>query len=113
MTTGEGGMICTDNQEIADRCRFMALHGISRDALETYQADGNWFYEVLLPVTNTISRYRSGNGPRSTAKIGIDVAAGESRMPRFSTDAFGEAPELQIPLIPPKSSTPGTCICSD
>ena len=49
ITTAEGGMICTDNDEIADRCRIMALHGISRDAWKRYTADGNWYYEVIAP----------------------------------------------------------------
>lgn len=49
ITTGEGGMICTDDDEIADRCRIMALHGISRDAWKRYTAEGNWFYEIIAP----------------------------------------------------------------
>ena len=49
ITTGEGGMICTDNDEFADRCRIMALHGISRDAWKRYTAKGNWSYEIIAP----------------------------------------------------------------
>jgi perosamine synthetase len=32
ITTGEGGMICTDNDDWAERCRVMSLHGISHQA---------------------------------------------------------------------------------
>ena len=32
ITTGEGGMACTDSEALADRMRIMSLHGISRDA---------------------------------------------------------------------------------
>jgi dTDP-4-amino-4,6-dideoxygalactose transaminase len=49
ITTGEGGMICTDNDEFADRCRIMALHGISRDAWKRYTAEGTWYYEIVAP----------------------------------------------------------------
>ena len=49
LTTGEGGMICTDNDEIADRCRIMALHGISKDAWKRYTAEGSWYYEIIAP----------------------------------------------------------------
>jgi len=49
LTTGEGGMICTDDEAIADRCRTMSLHGISRDAWKRYTADGSWYYEILAP----------------------------------------------------------------
>src|SRR5437667_10546122 len=47
LTTGEGGMITTDNPEAADRVRLMRLHGIERDAWKRYHGDGSWYYEVL------------------------------------------------------------------
>ena len=47
LTTGEGGMLTTDDPEIAARVRLMALHGISRDAWNRYAADGSWYYEVV------------------------------------------------------------------
>jgi perosamine synthetase len=49
ITTGEGGMICTNNDALADRCRIMALHGISRDAWKRYTAEGSWYYEIIAP----------------------------------------------------------------
>ncbi len=47
LTTGEGGMLTTDDPEVAERVRLMALHGISRDAWKRYAADGSWYYEVV------------------------------------------------------------------
>lgn len=50
ITTGEGGMIVTRNQEIARRCRLMRLHGISNDAFDRYTSSRpKWFYEVIAP----------------------------------------------------------------
>jgi dTDP-4-amino-4,6-dideoxygalactose transaminase len=49
ITTGEGGMLCTDNDTYAARCRLMSLHGISHDAWKRYRAEGSWFYEVVAP----------------------------------------------------------------
>lgn len=49
ITTGEGGMICTDDDAWADRCRVMALHGISKDAWKRYSAQGSWYYEIVAP----------------------------------------------------------------
>jgi perosamine synthetase len=46
VTTGEGGMLVTDSDELADRARTMRLHGISRDAWKRYTAEGSWFYEI-------------------------------------------------------------------
>ena len=49
IATGEGGMLCTENDEWADRCRVMSLHGISRDAWKRYTAEGSWYYEIVAP----------------------------------------------------------------
>lgn len=46
ITTGEGGMLVTDDDGIAARARVMALHGISRDAWNRYTASGSWYYEI-------------------------------------------------------------------
>lgn len=49
ITTGEGGMACTDDDAYADRMRIMSLHGISRDAWKRYMATGSWYYEIIAP----------------------------------------------------------------
>jgi len=46
VTTGEGGMLVTDSDAIADRARVMRLHGISRDAWKRYTSSGSWYYEI-------------------------------------------------------------------
>jgi len=46
MTTGEGGMITTQDDALAARMRLLALHGMSQDAWRRYQQAGSWFYEV-------------------------------------------------------------------
>ncbi len=49
LTTGEGGMITTDNDAWAERMRLMRLHGMSRDAWKRYTQAGSWRYEILAP----------------------------------------------------------------
>src|SRR5262249_12362291 len=46
LTTGEGGMITTNNDAYAKRMQTMRLHGISRNAWNRYGAGGSWYYEV-------------------------------------------------------------------
>lgn len=46
LTTGEGGMAVTRNQEWADKMRILRLHGISKDAWKRYRVDGSWEYDV-------------------------------------------------------------------
>jgi perosamine synthetase len=49
ITTGEGGMACTNDDALADRMRIMALHGISKDAWKRFTAEGSWYYEIIAP----------------------------------------------------------------
>lgn len=49
ITTGEGGMACTDDQDLAERMRIMSLHGISKDAWKRFTAEGSWYYEIVAP----------------------------------------------------------------
>lgn len=46
ITTGEGGMLVTDDDKYAERIGLMRLHGIGRDAWKRYARAGSWFYEV-------------------------------------------------------------------
>lgn len=47
ITTGEGGMLTTDDEALARRCMKMRLHGISTDAWNRYSKEGSWYYEVV------------------------------------------------------------------
>jgi dTDP-4-amino-4,6-dideoxygalactose transaminase len=46
ITTGEGGMLVTDDETLAAKVRQLSLHGISRDAWKRYAVDGSWYYEI-------------------------------------------------------------------
>ncbi|RUM98894.1 DegT/DnrJ/EryC1/StrS family aminotransferase [Pseudaminobacter arsenicus] len=50
ITTGEGGMIVTADDSVAQRCRTMRLHGIDRDAFRRFQGDSaGWRYDIVAP----------------------------------------------------------------
>ncbi len=46
ITTGEGGVITTNDGALVDSLRRKRLHGISRDAWKRYSAEGTWYYQV-------------------------------------------------------------------
>jgi len=49
ITTGEGGMLCTDNDTIAQRVRVMRLHGINRNVWDRFKTGAPWEYDVVAP----------------------------------------------------------------
>jgi UDP-sulfoquinovose synthase len=46
VTTGEGGMLTTEDARLADRVERLRLHGIGRDAWGRDRQEGSWRYEV-------------------------------------------------------------------
>ncbi len=49
LTTGEGGMLTTEDDALAARARLLSLHGISKDAWKRYAKDGPLHWETLAP----------------------------------------------------------------
>jgi len=50
ITTGEGGMLTTNDEQIACRVKVMRLHGIDRDVWDRYTTGKvSWEYDVVAP----------------------------------------------------------------
>ncbi len=47
ITTGEGGMLTTSDEKLAERVRMMSLHGLSKNAWSRFEAKGSWYYEIV------------------------------------------------------------------
>ena len=104
LTTGEGGMLVTDDAEYADRARIMSLHGISKDAWKRYTAAGSWYYEISAPG------YKY-NMTDTAAALGLvqlrrceELTEIRRRYAAIYDAAFGEVPEV-APLA--DASMPG------
>lgn len=49
LATGEGGMLTTSDDELAEKARVLSLHGMDRNAWNRYQKGGSWHYDVVAP----------------------------------------------------------------
>ena len=50
ITTGEGGMLLTNDEKLYERAKVMRLHGISRDIWERFtDTKSSWEYDVIAP----------------------------------------------------------------
>ena len=48
ITTGEGGMVVTNNKYLADQIELLRNHGITRNkSLMSVEADGQWYYQQI------------------------------------------------------------------
>ncbi|WP_339504597.1 UDP-4-amino-4,6-dideoxy-N-acetyl-beta-L-altrosamine transaminase [Pseudomonas sp. RL_105y_Pfl2_101] len=48
ITTAEGGMVLTNDAELANKMALLRSHGITRDAQQmTHESDGPWYYQQI------------------------------------------------------------------
>lgn len=105
LTTGEGGMVTTENPAAAERIRLMRLHGIERDAWKRYRGDGSWQYEVLeAGFKYNLTDFQSAIGLVQLAKCDAMWEARRAIAQRY-TEAFSRFDELLLPEISPDRTT--------
>lgn len=105
LTTGEGGMITTENEQYAKRLQVMRLHGIARDAWNRYSAKGAWFYEVLeTGFKYNLTDLQAALGVVQLAKCDAMQAARERIAKRYSS-AFASIEALEVPHTPSDRET--------
>ena len=69
ITTGEGGMVVADDQELAERMRRFRNHGIATDHRQREQ-QGTWYYEMTeLGYNYRISDLQSAMGVSQLRKL--------------------------------------------
>jgi len=99
LATGEGGMVTTDNDELAARIRLLRLHGISRDAWKRYTNEGTWYYEVQeAGFKYNFTDLQAALGLVQLSKCDALTAARRRIAERYS-EAFKQLPALQVPIV--------------
>jgi dTDP-4-amino-4,6-dideoxygalactose transaminase len=97
ITTGEGGMICTESDQLAERCHIMALHGISKDAWKRYTAEGSWYYEIIAPgFKYNMTDIAAAMGLAQLRKANA-MWQRRRQIAQCYDEAFRASPELQVP----------------
>ena len=97
ITTGEGGMLVTDNDGIAERARIMSLHGISKDAWKRYTDTGSWYYEIAAPgFKYNLTDIAAALGRCQLRKCDA-LAVARRRLATRYTEALADVAELDMP----------------
>ena len=92
ITTGEGGMVTTDNAKFAETLRRFRNHGISSDARQR-QSAGQWHYEmVLLGFNYRLTDIACALGMRQLKKLEANLARRRQIAARYAA-GFREIPE--------------------
>ncbi|TGE33824.1 DegT/DnrJ/EryC1/StrS family aminotransferase [Desulfosporosinus sp. Sb-LF] len=98
LATGEGGMVTTNDDVLAEKIRIMCTHGMSRNAWNRYSASGSWYYEILYPgFKYNMSDIQASLGITQLAKLDRMQGIRQEIAERFNEE-FGKMPELEIPV---------------
>jgi perosamine synthetase len=105
LSTGEGGMVTTENEDHARRIQVMRLHGISRDAWKRYSAEGTWYYDVIeAGYKYNLTDMQAALGIVQLEKCDAMHKARQDIAARYDSQ-FGSIDALQIPEVLPDRST--------
>ena len=99
IATGEGGMVTTEDDRLAERIRLMRLHGISRDVWNRYTSTKpSWYYEVVAPgYKYNLTDIAAAMGLVQLGKAQV-FQNGRDAIARQYHAAFAGHPALEIPL---------------
>ncbi len=99
MTTGEGGMITTADDALAEHMRLLTLHGMSRDAWKRYTSAGSWYYEVVLPgYKDNMTDIQAALGIHQLRRLD-DFITTRQRYARLYDEAFADLQEVETPVV--------------
>jgi dTDP-4-amino-4,6-dideoxygalactose transaminase len=102
MTTGQGGMVTTENGQIASDVQMLSLHGMSHDAWRRYEAKGSWYYEVTaLGFNFAMTDVQAALGLRQLSRL----ESFQELRARYAAEyerLLGDLEELTLPSTRPE-----------
>lgn len=100
ITTGEGGMITTDNEELYKKLLIYRNHGITREESEFVDnKDGNWYYEQIeLGYNYRLTDFQSALGIVQLDKMQSSLNR-RNEIVEMYEKALNEIKELRLPKV--------------
>jgi dTDP-4-amino-4,6-dideoxygalactose transaminase len=101
ITSAEGGMITTQDDNLAAKIAVASLHGMDRDAWKRYDSSGSWFYEIHdVGFKYNLSDVHAAIGLAQLRRA-AELTAGRRAIARLYNEAFGDEAALEIPSTEP------------
>ena len=98
LTTGEGGMVATNEARLAETLRCFRNHGINSEARERHES-GYWFYEmVLLGFNYKLTDIACALGLSQLERLAANLKRRREIAAQYA-EAFRDLPAIVIPAV--------------
>ncbi len=95
ITTGEGGMIVTDDDRIADTCRSLRNQGRAADSTEADQGLGSWLAHVRLGYNYRLSELHAALGVAQMRRLDELIEARQRVAAAYTRRRLGNTDHIQ------------------
>lgn len=101
LTTGEGGMVCTRDENLAEEISLLKFHGMSREAWKRFAASGTPNYDIVLPgFKYNMMDIQAAIGIHQLPKLDGFIDR-RTVIAEFYNREFADVPELALPTYAP------------
>ncbi|MDD2582430.1 MAG: DegT/DnrJ/EryC1/StrS family aminotransferase [Desulfuromonadaceae bacterium] len=97
ITTGEGGMVATNDEQLAEEISLMKFHGMNREAWKRYEASGTPNYDIVMPgFKYNMMDLQAALGLHQLVKLDSFIEK-RTLLANFYNEAFCDIEELVTP----------------
>lgn len=101
ITTGEGGMVCTPDENLAEEVSLLKFHGMSREAWKRFAASGTPNYDIMLPgYKYNMMDIQAAIGIHQLPKLDGFINR-RTELAEFYNRELAGIPELALPVYAP------------
>lgn len=106
ITTGEGGMVTTNNKEYYERLKLFRTHGITKEKDKLLNYEGPWYYEMQeLGYNYRLTDFQCALGLSQLKKIDRIIQRRREIVNKYNSE-FKNMPEITIPQTNSDESNP-------
>ena len=98
MTTAEGGMLVTDNDDLAAKVKILRSHGMTSLTWDRHQGHASSYDVVALGYNYRIDEIRSAIGCQQLKKLSEANARRRELVERYRSILTSKVPELALPF---------------
>ena len=98
MTTAEGGMLVTDNDDLAAKVKILRSHGMTSLTWDRHQGHASSYDVVALGYNYRIDEIRSAIGREQLKKLSDSNARRSELVERYRSILTSKVPELALPF---------------